>query len=314
MNDMQWVWIALAVLAILLVLGVVAARAHKRRTDERHRVEAGRIREQAAEQERDLRVEEARAAESEASAHKARAEADERAAEARRLEIEAEHRSGARDELREDHERRLRHADALDPDVRTDKHGRRLDDGRTVADDRAEWDVRHVGGTGHDESLADEVYGIDRTPHDARPGRTSHEDASHDEAHGSPASGSSRVERHITGEPVAEAPASATPVAEVPGAEVPVNETPVDEGPVDEGSDAERRGDGRSSLRGSHAAARPATAPLETSPDDDAVPGADPGEQPRDRSDRPMVREFRAEEAKVRRHPDDPAEQNDARS
>lgn len=126
MDDSNWIWIVVGLLVLLAILAFAISSARKRRDDKR-RVEAGRIREEATHHERDLREREAEADEAEARARRARAEADERDAAARRLEVAAERRSDDRDHLRDEHDERLRRADALDPDVPTDRDGRRLD-------------------------------------------------------------------------------------------------------------------------------------------------------------------------------------------
>lgn len=137
--QMQWLWIALAILVLLIIVVVIARSASKKKR-ERAREDAEILRTKAHEHDRDLRERAARAEEADAVARRARAEADAKAAEAERLQIEAEKRGEVRDELLTRRDEQLREADRLDPDVRTDKHGRRLDDGRSVADDRAEWD------------------------------------------------------------------------------------------------------------------------------------------------------------------------------
>lgn len=121
------IWIILAVVVLIVVVALIASQARKRR-DVARRDEAEQLRHQAAEHDRDLREREAEAASADAKARKVRAEADERAAEARRLEVEAERRGERRAESEHERDERLRRADALDPDVRTDRDGRRLDE------------------------------------------------------------------------------------------------------------------------------------------------------------------------------------------
>ena len=60
----------------------------------------------------------------------ARAEAQKRELEAERLAAEAESRSQSAEEVRRERDEQLRLADLRDPDVKTDKDGRRLDGGR----------------------------------------------------------------------------------------------------------------------------------------------------------------------------------------
>jgi hypothetical protein len=90
----------------------------KTKRDERNRVRAAELREQAAAQASGLQQHEARAKETEAKAAAARAEAERKAAEAERLEAEAKDRASTAEEARRRHEESLRQADELDPDAR----------------------------------------------------------------------------------------------------------------------------------------------------------------------------------------------------
>ncbi|MEX1909712.1 hypothetical protein L6241_15620 [Janibacter sp. Y6] len=141
---MTWVLIGLAILAVLVIIGFVVSSAKKKQAESK-RHEAARIRARAADQEIDLREQQAAAAHTQAQAQAARADAELKAAEAERQRVEAERLEGrAADEgdrhsvLQEARDEELRRADALDPDVRTDKHGNRVDDG--VADERHDGD------------------------------------------------------------------------------------------------------------------------------------------------------------------------------
>ncbi|MBD5831146.1 hypothetical protein DXX98_09985, partial [Janibacter melonis] len=142
---MKWVIIGLAILAVLVIIGFVVSSAKKKQAEAK-RHEAARIRDRAADQEIDLREQQAAAAHTQAQAQAARADAELKAAEAERQRVEAERLEGrAADEgdrhsvLQEARDEELRRADALDPDVRTDKHGNRVDDG--VADGRRDDDL-----------------------------------------------------------------------------------------------------------------------------------------------------------------------------
>ena len=127
------IWIVLVVLVLLVILGVVVSRSRKQR-EASQRAEAEQLRARAAEHDRDLREHEAAAAAADAQARRARAEADERAAHAQRLQVEAERRDEERGQAQLVRDEELRRADAIDPDVPTDKRGYRLDDDEELAD------------------------------------------------------------------------------------------------------------------------------------------------------------------------------------
>lgn len=110
-----WVIVALVVLAI--VAAVVMAAGKKKK--ERNRLEADRLREEAAARGPELQKREAAARETEAEAAAARAEAERRQAQADRLEAEAADRHRAVGDVRDEHHGRLQKADELDPDVDT---------------------------------------------------------------------------------------------------------------------------------------------------------------------------------------------------
>ncbi len=127
-------WIVVAVVVIAVIVAVVMSQSRKKR-EESNRVEATQLRDTSADHHLKLQEQEASAAGAEADARKVRAEADQRGAEAKRLEVEAQRRDQDRDMAREEHESTLRRADALDPDVRSDKEGYRLDDDGNRVDD-----------------------------------------------------------------------------------------------------------------------------------------------------------------------------------
>ena len=120
-----WVWILLVVIVVAIVAAVLASRSRQR---ENRRAEAADLRDPTAEHHMELREKEAAAAASEAEARRTRAEADQRAAEAQHLEVQAQRAAKEREEAAAEHAAQLRRADALDPDVRTDKEGYRLDE------------------------------------------------------------------------------------------------------------------------------------------------------------------------------------------
>ena len=133
-----WVWILLLVIVAAVVVAVVMSRSRQR---ENRRVEAAELRDPTADHQLELREKEAAAAASEAEARRVRAEADQRAAEAKRLEVDAQRAGMERDTAATTSAEKLRRADALDPDVATDKEGYRLDEAgnriETPAEERA---------------------------------------------------------------------------------------------------------------------------------------------------------------------------------
>jgi peptidoglycan hydrolase CwlO-like protein len=136
-------WWIVGILVVLVIIGVIVWAATKDRRLDAQRTKAEQLRAEARDQERDLREREGRAEELQARAEQARAEAerrsaeaDQRAAEAKRLQAEAERRAQGVSELRNEHEERMRAADARDPDVPTDKEGYRVDEqGERLRDD-----------------------------------------------------------------------------------------------------------------------------------------------------------------------------------
>lgn len=158
MND-TLIWIivaAVVVIALVVIIALVVSNGKKKANRER----AQNMRVEAQQREDEVRREEARAAETEAAARKARAEADEKAARAERLEMDAQGTSQTAGHLRHEQVEQQRQADRLDPDVKTDRHGERLDD-EHVWDDRAHDDRTETGPltddriTGHDADAPD---------------------------------------------------------------------------------------------------------------------------------------------------------------
>jgi len=140
-----WIVVAVVVIAVIIWLFVSAAR---RREAEARRLEAGnlraRVQERLPEVQRtedrasvtaamaaDARAEaERQTAEAErqaAEAERQAAEADRRAAEARRLEEQAQQHRATAESARVEHADLEREADRVDPDVRTDDEGHRVD-------------------------------------------------------------------------------------------------------------------------------------------------------------------------------------------
>jgi hypothetical protein len=113
------VFAAVAVIAVLIALGVVAR--HKR--TEHRRVQAGQIRDAAAEQAHTVGRREALAEETAAKARVAAAEADAKSAHARGLAHQAEERRSGAATARGEVDEQFQRADTLDPDTReSDAH------------------------------------------------------------------------------------------------------------------------------------------------------------------------------------------------
>ncbi|MGE2835988.1 hypothetical protein [Mycobacterium sp. SMC-4] len=127
------VWIIVAVVVALIVLGLVVFMAGKAR-HRRRAEEADRIRHEVAEDSRRVDRQAALAQEAEARARAAQAEADAKAAEAARLADTAASRRETADSAREHVNSRLTEADKLDPRV-----------GNNKTDDAVPADHKHVG-------------------------------------------------------------------------------------------------------------------------------------------------------------------------
>ncbi len=148
MESTTWIWIILAVLVLAAVVALIA-RSSRTRQAQTRRTEAAQLREEGVEHERALREREAAAAEADARARQAEAVADQQAAQAERLRIEAERGDEARAHAQERRDEHFRRADALDPDVPTDRDGYRLDEhGKRIEpplQDPARGDVTDAG-------------------------------------------------------------------------------------------------------------------------------------------------------------------------
>ncbi len=118
MDSTTTVWIVVAIVAVLVIAGLVFA-ARSRRNQHRH-IEAERIREDVTTHIAKVDKREALADETAAKARAAEAEAEAKAAEAARLKNQAESHRESVSASREDIEERRRHADELDPKVRVD--------------------------------------------------------------------------------------------------------------------------------------------------------------------------------------------------
>ena len=112
------VWIVVAVVAVIVLAGLVFA-ARSRRNQRRH-VEAEQMREELTTHSQKVDKRQALADETAAKARAAEAEAEAKAAEAARLKEQAAGHHDAVAASREDIEDRRRHADRLDPKTRVD--------------------------------------------------------------------------------------------------------------------------------------------------------------------------------------------------
>ena len=185
----SWVWIALALIALAIIIGIIVAATSGRRAEVK-RDEAAAIREKAAETDSTLaarqdrfndvsgRAEATRAAafsetEKAAALHAEAEAAEERAAQASAevevLDIEVARTQEDLDAATKDREDLLRQADRIDPDVRTDRRGNRLTEDRDVdmeADDRdGDGDLTEVvpgRDNGQGSHVAERTPGYDR--------------------------------------------------------------------------------------------------------------------------------------------------------
>lgn len=169
--DTTTIFIIIAVLVVVaVVVGVVLSRSGDRRA-EAGRAKAAEIREDAAEQGRDLREREASAAEAKAKSELAAAQAQKQQVEAERLEDEARARTQSAGVVREEHDEKLREADQHDPDVRTDDDGNRLAEGG----DRSPGDSsRQAGSLDHTDDHREDQDGTTVQGRDDRPVRGEH--------------------------------------------------------------------------------------------------------------------------------------------
>ena len=132
-------WIVIAVVAAVLVLGVLAWVGRSRRNHKLHG-EAERIRGEVEQESAQVARREALADETAAKARAAKAEAEVKAAEAARLEERAlSHRSSV-ETSRDDLDDRRAHADSIDPRVKadkTDKADDEIDNAEVIEEDRS---------------------------------------------------------------------------------------------------------------------------------------------------------------------------------
>jgi uncharacterized protein HemX len=132
MTTQDTAWIVAAVIAAIIVIVGLALVARKR-SNEKRRVEAQSLREEIEVETTKVDKRQALAAETDARARAAEAEAEAKAAEAQRLRERASSHSESVAATREELDERRRHADSLDPDVKSRKHD--ADEGRDVVSD-----------------------------------------------------------------------------------------------------------------------------------------------------------------------------------
>ena len=194
MESSTWLWILLAVVALVVLVAVIMAGRKKKL--ERDRQRAHELREEAATKATDLQKREAQAREVEADAARARAEADRKAAEAERLEAEARDRAGAASAARAEHDAHLREADKLDPDVDHKSTQAEVGEHGPAHDTHGAHGTTH--GDSHDVTAADgRTVGHEATPRDSAYGAPTHDTTAH-HTHGH-ATEASR-EPHIPGQ------------------------------------------------------------------------------------------------------------------
>lgn len=146
------VWIVIAVVVVLVVVALAFVLSRKRR--DQQRVEAGRIREGAADRASEVEEQEAIAEETAAKARRAQADADAKAAEAKRLSFQADKHQGTAASSRDELDAEFERANKIDPDVRTGKH--------ETADNSVDEHGRSVGTDRTREGAYTETDGIQR--------------------------------------------------------------------------------------------------------------------------------------------------------
>ncbi|MET0698172.1 MAG: hypothetical protein ABWY93_00795 [Mycobacterium sp.] len=138
------VWIIVAIIVAIVVIGGLALAARSSRNKKLHG-EAERIRGEVDQEAVQVARREALADETAAKARAAAAEAEAKAAEARRLEQRAESHRSSVDTARGDLDERRAHADSIDPRVKADKT-----DDDTVVDEQAAYDRPADGQVNYD--------------------------------------------------------------------------------------------------------------------------------------------------------------------
>ena len=127
--DNPILWIIIAAVVVLAIIALVAMMNNKKKK-ERQREEAAQLRDNAAAQEMQLKEREREADLAAREAGQRREQADRAAAQARKAEQAASAKVNDAQSVRDDYDEKQRQADLLDPDVKTDKDGNRLDGSR----------------------------------------------------------------------------------------------------------------------------------------------------------------------------------------
>jgi FtsZ-interacting cell division protein ZipA len=137
-NVDTWVWVLIAVVALLLLLGLIWALTKGRKAKEQHRLEKEREhREEAARLREEAREATVNARQTEAGAAAARADAEQARLDAERLEQRAGKLEHEATEVHQHAEHHITKADKIDPDVTTDKHGNVTERRTTTSGDDA---------------------------------------------------------------------------------------------------------------------------------------------------------------------------------
>ncbi|MBB2966281.1 hypothetical protein [Leifsonia aquatica] len=136
MNTTGWIILIVVIVVIVIAIIVVALTAGRRRKLEHDRQRAQELRADARDDDLAAREREAKAAQATADAKQAEVEAEQRR---RSAEAHATEAAEARSSIDE----KLAKADALDPDVRTDRNGNRVGDQRP---DAPRTDTAHTDG------------------------------------------------------------------------------------------------------------------------------------------------------------------------
>ena len=121
MTTQDTVWIVAAVIAAIIVIVGLVLIARRRQTQKR-RIEANNLREEIEAETAMVDKRQALAAETDARARAAEAEAEAKAAEAQRLRERASTHTESVAASREELDERRKHADQLDPDLKSPKH------------------------------------------------------------------------------------------------------------------------------------------------------------------------------------------------
>lgn len=165
MNATGWIVLIVVVVVVVVAIVIVALTAGRRRKVEADRRKAAELREDAARADLAAREREAKSARAAADAKQAEVEAE-------RLRREAEERDRAAAAARDEQQQKLSRADEVDPDVRTDRHGNRVENDRDGVDDTRAADTpppraaADASSTAHAAPRIDGITGEERRPED----------------------------------------------------------------------------------------------------------------------------------------------------